>query len=430
MIRLINLKDTDKSSLIKLFSSRNIESSEEYISIVKSIVEDVKKAGDDSLVKYTAKYDWPDVSRETLKVSNREIEEACDKIDEDTKKLISLAVERVGNYHEKQKQNSWFSTNESGAVLGQIIRPLDIVGIYVPGGKAAYPSSVIMNAIPAKAAGVNKIVMTTPPGKDGNINPVILFAAKASGVDEIYKVGGAQAIAAMAYGTGTVPRVNKIVGPGNIFVALAKKMVYGLVDIDMIAGPSEILIIADASANPVYAAADLLSQAEHDEMAASILITDCESLANQVKEELSKQLDKLSRKVIAEKSLRDYGYIIVAEDLDQAVELSNLIAPEHLELCIKEPSSYLGRIKNAGAIFIGNFSPEPLGDYLAGPSHVLPTSGTARFSSPLSVDQFIKKSSLIWFDKNSLKTLGEDVIKFAGLEGLDAHANSIRVRME
>lgn len=429
MIRIINQKSMDEASMAKLLSDRNIEASGEYLAIVKKIVDEVRDAGDSAVVKYTAKFDWADISGKALRVSDEELEQAKSEVDDGTKELIRLAVKRVTAFHEKQKQNSWFDSNENGTLLGQMVRPLDIVGVYVPGGKASYPSSVIMNAVPAKVAGVNKIVMTTPSDKNGKINSVILFAAMEAGVDEIYKVGGAQAIAAMALGTETLPKVDKIVGPGNIFVALAKKLVYGLVDIDMIAGPSEILIIADASANPEYIAADLLSQAEHDEMAAAILITVSEQLALQVKDILIKQLEKLPRKAIAEKAIKDYSYIIIADDLDKAVELSNLLAPEHLELCVEEPAKYLGKVRNAGAVFVGNFSPEPLGDYLAGPSHVLPTSGTARFFSPLSVDHFIKKTSLIWFDEKSMKALGDDVIKFAGLEGFEAHANSIKVRM-
>ena len=430
MIKVVNLEETAKSTLVNLFSNRSIISTEKYLPIVQDILSNIKTNGDNALVKYTAQFDWSGITIDTLRVSDKEIENAYYELDEETKNLIRIAIKRVTKFHERQKQNSWFDTSESGVILGQITRPLATVGIYVPGGKASYPSSVIMNAIPAKTAGVNKIIMSTPVGKDGIVSPVILFAAKESGVDEIYRIGGAQAIAAMAYGTQTISRVDKIVGPGNIFVALAKKMVYGLVDIDMIAGPSEILVIADDSANPVFVAADLLSQAEHDEMAAAIMITTSKTLATKVKEEIKIQLNALPRKEIAEKSIKDYGLILVTNDIEQAFELSNLIAPEHLELCVKEPSIYLGKIKNAGAIFVGNFSPEPLGDYMAGPSHVLPTSGTAKFSSPLSVDHFYKKSSLVWFDEHSMKALGNDVIKFAQLEGLDAHANSIKVRME
>lgn len=429
MIKTINLAD-GRNELIDMLKSRNADISEELIPKVRAILDDVKKNGDDAVIKYTKMFDWTDSAKDKIKLSAEEIDEAYKKSDSKIIETIKLSAERVRRFHLKQKQNSWFDTEEEGVMLGQVVRALDTVGLYVPGGKAAYPSSVIMTAVPAKSAGVKRLIITTPPGKDGKVNPAILVAANEAGVDEIYKVGGAQAVAAMAYGTKTIPQVDKIVGPGNIFVTLAKKLVYGTVDIDMTAGPSEILVIADESAVAEYVAADLLSQAEHDEMASSILLTVSEKLAKEVKIEIEKQIEQLPRKEIIKKSLASFGFIAICRNLEEAIETANLIAPEHIELCIKEPIKYLGLVKNAGAIFVGNYSPEPIGDYAAGPTHVLPTSGTARFYSPLSVDHFMKKTSLIWFDEKSMYSLAEHVIRFAEKEEFQAHANSLKVRMK
>ena len=396
---------------------------------VTEIINDIKVNGDSALFKYTKDFDGIDLSADTIEVTKEEIAEAYTKVDNELIEVIKKSADRIYAFHEKQKMNSWLEPNKNGEMLGQLIRPLEKVGVYVPGGKAAYPSSVLMNIVPAKVAGVENIIMTTPPGKDGRVNPTTIVAADIAGVDHIYKVGGAQAIAALAFGTESVPKTDKIVGPGNIYVALAKRSVYGYVNIDSVAGPSEILVLADESANPVYVAADLLSQAEHDELASAILITTSEELAENVQKELEIQTSKLERKEIIEKSLENYGAIILVENFDQACELSNAVAPEHMEVCTKEPFSLLPKIQNAGAIFLGHFTPEPLGDYMAGPNHVLPTGGTARFFSPLSIDDYIKKSSIISFSQEALKALGEDVIKFADAEGLTAHANSVRVRL-
>lgn len=429
MIRILNLAD-GRDELIRMLKSRNSGISEELTPKVRAILDDVKQNGDEAVAKYTAMFDWSCASPNEIRVTREEIDEAYGIIEKEFIETLKVSVERVRKFHIKQKQNSWFDTEEQGGMLGQLVRALDTVGLYVPGGKAAYPSSVIMTAVPAKSAGVKRLIITTPPGKNGKINPAILVAANEAGVDEIYKVGGAQAIGAMAFGTKTIPQVDKIVGPGNIFVTLAKKLVYGTVDIDMIAGPSEILVIADDSAVPEYVAADLLSQAEHDEMASAILLTASENIAQQVKIHLEKQMEELPRKEIVQKSIRDYGCIAVCSTLEDAIKTANLVSPEHLELCVEEPTKYLGLIRNAGAIFIGNFSPEPIGDYIAGPSHVLPTSGTARFYSPLSVDHFMKKTSLIWFDQESMNSLAEHVIRFAEKEEFQAHANSLKVRLK
>lgn len=397
---------------------------------MNEIVEAVKSSGDQAVFYYTKKFDGADLNPENIRVTQAEIEEAYTRVDPEVLEVIRKAIKNIRTYHEKQKQYSWFDSQPNGTILGQKVTPLTRVGVYVPGGKAAYPSSVLMNILPARVAGVEQIIMVTPPGKDGKINPGTLVAANEAGADIIYKVGGAQAVAAMAFGTETIPKVDKIVGPGNIFVALAKKAVYGYVSIDSIAGPSEILVIADETANPRYVAADLLSQAEHDELASAILVTTSESLADQVSAEVDAFVRQLSRKAILEKSLENYGYILIAENLDQAVEIANEIASEHLEIVTKNPFEVMTRIKNAGAIFLGEYSSEPLGDYFAGPNHVLPTNGTAKFFSPLGVDDFIKKSSIIYYSRQALEPVKDDIIRFAESESLTAHANSIRVRFE
>lgn len=396
---------------------------------VNAIVADIRANGDKALFEYTKKFDGFDLTSENIKVTKEEIEEAYTKVDAELIEVIRKSAKRIADFHQKQKLNSWLEPNKNGEMLGQLIRPLENVGVYVPGGKAAYPSSVLMNIIPAKVAGVDNIYMTTPPNKEGKVNPTTIVAADIAGVDVIYKVGGAQAVAALAFGTESVAKVDKIVGPGNIFVALAKRSVYGYVNIDSVAGPSEILVIADESANPVFVAADLLSQAEHDELASAILITTSNELAEQVQLEVDKQSKVLERREIIEKSLDNYGAIILVDSYEEACEISNKVAPEHMEICTKEPFALLPNIQNAGAIFLGHYTPEPLGDYMAGPNHVLPTGGTARFFSPLSIDDYIKKSSIISFSEDALKNLGEDVIKFANAEGLTAHANSVKVRL-
>lgn len=403
---------------------------QEVILRVEEILNNIKEQGNRALIEYTNKFDSENVNENNLCVNKEEIEEAYKIVDKEFLEAIKLAAENIRFFHEKQKKNSWMVTKEMGVILGQNIRPLENVGIYVPGGTASYPSSVLMNAIPAKVAGVTNVVMVTPPSKDGSINPNILVAADIAGVDKIYKVGGAQAVGALAFGTETIDKVDKIVGPGNIYVAMAKKSVYGYVDIDMIAGPSEILVIADEEANAEYIAADLMSQAEHDRLASSVLVTNSLKLAEEVKSELTRQVESLSRKDIILDSLQNYGVIIIVDSIKEAINMSNKIAPEHLELCVKEPFLILGDIKNAGSIFLGDYAPEPLGDYIAGPNHVLPTSGTARFFSPLSVDDFVKKSSFIHYSKEALLGVGKKIVKLAETEGLTAHANSISVRMK
>lgn len=429
MIKIIEYNDCQGKKIVNDLLSRSQLEYGNVQEIVNGILADIKENGDKALFEYTKKFDKSDINADNFVVSKQEIEEAYNLVDEDLIKVIKKSAERIAAFHQKQKINSWLEPDPNGEMLGQLIRPLNRVGVYVPGGKAAYPSSVLMNIIPAKVAGVNEIVMTTPPNAQGKINPTTIVAADIAGIDKIYKVGGAQAIAALAFGTESLKRVDKIVGPGNIFVALAKRSVYGYVNIDSVAGPSEILILADDTANPVYVAADLLSQAEHDELASAVLITTSKKLAEDVKIEVEKQTNKLERKEIIEKSLENYGAIIVVKDFDEACELSNAIAPEHMEVCTAEPFSMLPKIKNAGAIFLGHYTPEPLGDYMAGPNHVLPTGGTARFFSPLSIDDYIKKSSIISFSQQALQGLGNDVIKFAEAEGLTAHANSVRVRL-
>ena len=394
---------------------------------VREIIEDVKANGDKALYKYSEMFD---VKLESLTVSSEEIEEAYDRIDEEFKEVLLAAAGNIRKFHEKQVRNNFFTNGKDGVLLGQIINPIEKAGIYIPGGTASYPSTVLMNVIPAKIAGVEEIILVSPPNKEGSIEDSILAAAKIAGADRIFKIGGAQSIAALSYGTETIPKVYKITGPGNIYVAMAKKMVYGEVDIDMVAGPSEILVIADENAVPENVAADLLSQAEHDRLAASVLVTTSEEIAEKVKNELVKQLERLPREETAKESLKNNGRIIITETIDEAVKISNEIAPEHLELCVNDPFSILGKIKNAGSIFLGNNTPEALGDYFAGPNHTLPTSGTAKFSSPLSVDDFIKKSSVIYYTKEALEKVKDKIICFAEKEGLNAHAESVRIRFE
>ncbi|MCX7923687.1 MAG: histidinol dehydrogenase [Clostridia bacterium] len=429
MISVIDIRRDKKNDLYEKLLTRSQMELGDVLKNVDSIVNSIKTNGDKALLEYTKMFDGVDLTPESLKVSKQEIDEAYGKVDKELIEVIRKAINNIESFHAKQKENSWFSAEKDGVILGQMYRPLEIVGVYVPGGTAAYPSSVLMNVVPAKVAGVEKVIMVTPP-KNGGINPAVLVAANEAGVDEIYRVGGAQAVAALAFGTETLPKVDKIVGPGNIYVAMAKKMVYGYCDIDAIAGPSEIMVVADDSANPKFIAADLLSQAEHDVLASSILVTTSEKLAEQVQSEIERQIAYLSRREIIEKSINDYGTIVLVNSLEDAVEVVNKIAPEHLELCVEEPFNLLGSVKNAGAIFLGHYTSEPLGDYFAGPNHVLPTSGTARFFSPLNLSDFVKKSSIISYTKNALKNVKDDVILFAEAEGLTAHANAIKVRFE
>ncbi len=414
----------------KLLEDRAPTSYGDYETIVANIIKNVKDKGNSAILDYTTEFDKVTLTPTSMKVTLEEIRKAYDLVDEKLITVIKKAKERVYAFHAKQKQYSWFDTEEDGSIMGQKITPLERVGVYVPGGKAVYTSSVIMDVVPALVAGVKEIVITTPPDSTGNINPQILVAADICGIENIYKMGGAQAIAALAFGTETIKKVDKIVGPGNIFVALAKKAVYGHVSIDSIAGPSEVLVIADETSNPKYIAADLLSQAEHDELASSVLITTSQAVAEKVKAEIERQTAYLKRKDIISASLNNYGVTIIVDSLKDAVTISNEIAPEHLEICTKNPFELMPYIKNAGAIFLGNYTPEPLGDYMAGPNHVLPTNATAKFFSPLSVDDFIKKSSITFFGRDALKALSDDVIYFAESEALDAHANSIKVRFE
>lgn len=414
--------------LIENLKKRAGETDEKIVEIVTTILNEVKKNGDDAVREYTVRFDGGLPKKSVIEKD--ELQSYLDKVDDDFKNAIVNAKNNIYDFHLRQAQQSWMTTKDSGVIMGQRIRGLHRVGIYVPGGTAAYPSSVLMNAIPAKIAGVKEIIMVTPPGKDGNPNPNIMAAAAVAGVDKVFLVGGAQAVAALAYGTEKIPKVDKIVGPGNIFVATAKKLLYGIVDIDMVAGPSEILIVADKTADPAFLAADLMSQAEHDKMASAILLSTSLELAKATLHEIDKQLKYLERQVIIEESLENYGEIIVCEDLTQAIDFANELAPEHLELCVAEPLKYIGKVDNAGSVFLGNWSPEPLGDYYAGPNHVLPTSGTAKFFSPLSVDSFIKKSSFIYYTPDELRKAKDDIIKLADTEGLTAHANSIKVRFE
>ena len=429
-MRKVILSEDTKKDILENLLKRSPNSYGKFEASVAAILADVKEKGDEAVFDYTKRFDGADINAANIVVTKEEIDEAYSLVDEQLVEVIRKALVNIREYHAKQKQYSWFDSTPNGTILGQKVTPLNRVGVYVPGGKAAYPSSVLMNIVPAKVAGVESIIMVTPPGKDGRVNPGTLVAANEAGVDVIYKVGGAQAIAAMAYGTDSIRKVDKIVGPGNIYVALAKKAVYGHVSIDSIAGPSEILVIADETANPRYVAADLLSQAEHDEMASAILITTSEELADKVSKEIDSFVAELSRSEIITKSLENYGYILIARDIDEAVETANEIASEHLEIVTKDPFTVMTKIRNAGAIFLGEYSSEPLGDYFAGPNHVLPTNGTAKFFSPLGVDDFIKKSSIISYSREALEPIHEDIIKFANAERLTAHANSIKVRFE
>ncbi|MBM7869125.1 histidinol dehydrogenase [Clostridium pascui] len=430
MISIIYRNSEEGKNYLDSLKERAEEVQGDVINRVEAILKDIRNNGDEALIQYTNKFDSNSIDLSNFIVSKEEIKKAYEEVDSDFLYAIQRAKENIEEFHERQKRNSWMMTKDKGVILGQSIRALENVGIYVPGGTAAYPSSVIMNAVPAKVAGVNNITMVTPPSKNGSIDPNILVAADIAGVDKIIKAGGAQAVGALAFGTESIEKVDKIVGPGNIYVAMAKRSVYGFVDIDMIAGPSEILIIADENANPKFLAADLMSQAEHDVLASSILVTTSFELAEKVKLELERQVETLDRKAIIKESLKNYGAIIVVSTLEEAIKMANEIAPEHLEIVIDKPFDILGEIKNAGSIFIGEYSPEPLGDYMAGPNHVLPTSGTARFFSPLSVDDFIKKSSYIYYTSPALEDLKTDIIKIAETEGLTAHANSIKVRFE
>lgn len=430
-MRIIKLDESSKKNILNDLLKRSPNNYDNFADSVNAILANVKENGDKALFQYTKDFDKADINASNIKVTEEEIKEAYDRLENpELVQVIRRSLKNIKEYHEKQKQYSWFDSKPDGSILGQKVTPLSRVGVYVPGGKAAYPSSVLMNVIPAKVAGVEQIVMVTPPGKDGKVNPNTLVAANEAGVDVIYKVGGAQAIAALAYGTESIAKVDKIVGPGNIYVALAKKAVFGYVSIDSVAGPSEILVLADETANPRYVAADLLSQAEHDELASAILVTTSEELANRVSEYVDMFVSKLKRKEILQKSLDNYGYILVTDTMQDAIDTANDIASEHLEIVTKNPFDTMTRIKNAGAIFLGENSSEPLGDYFAGPNHVLPTNGTAKFFSPLSVDDFIKKSSIISYSREALEPLSEDIQKFAKAEGLTAHANSIRVRFE
>lgn len=429
-MRIIELTEEARTNILENLLKRSPNSYGEFEGRVNEIIENVRANRDAAIFDYTKRFDGAGINAENILVTEDEIKEAYEKVDEKLLTVIRKALVNIRKYHEKQLQYSWFDSEESGIILGQKVTALEKVGVYVPGGKAVYPSSVLMNIVPAKVAGVKTIVMTTPPGKDGKVNPATLVAAKEAGVDAIYKVGGAQAIAALAFGTESVPKVDKIVGPGNIYVALAKKAVFGFVSIDSIAGPSEIMVLADETANPCFVAADLLSQAEHDEMASAILVTTSRDLAEQVSKEVEGFVAQLSRKEIIQKSLDNYGYILVAESMDEAIATVNEIASEHLELVTKNPFETMTKIRNAGAIFVGEYSSEPLGDYFAGPNHVLPTNGTAKFFSPLSVDDFIKKSSIISYSREALEPIYKDIVQFAECEQLTAHANSIRVRFE
>ena len=429
-MRTVRLTKESTKDILENLLKRSPNNYGKFEAAVADILANVKEKGDEALFSYTKEFDKVEVTPETIRVTEAEIEEAYKAVDASLLEVIRKALVNIRSYHEKQRQNSWFTSTENGTMLGQKVTPLNRVGVYVPGGKAVYPSSVLMNIVPAKVAGVPHIVMTKPPGKDGKVNPSTLVAAKEAGADEIYKVGGAQAIGALAYGTASIPKVDKIVGPGNIFVALAKKAVYGHVSIDSIAGPSEILVLADETANAHYVAADLLSQAEHDEMASAILITTSTELAQNVEKEIEGYLKVLSRKEIIEKSLENFGYILIAEDMDEAIEAANEIASEHMEIVTKNAFEVMMKVRNAGAIFIGEYSSEPLGDYFAGPNHVLPTNGTAKFFSALSVDDFIKKSSIVYYSRSALQEIHKDIIQFASSEQLTAHANSIAVRFE
>ena len=429
-MRIQKLNSDTKKNLLEDLLKRSPNNYGQYEASVKEILDKVKEEKDAAVFAYTAKFDGAELTADTIEVTDAEIEEAYAQVDDTLLTVIRKAKDNIESYHAKQRQNSWFDSKPDGTILGQKITPLHRVGVYVPGGKAVYPSSVLMNVMPAKVAGVDEIIMVTPPGKNGKVSPNTLVAAKEAGVDKIYKVGGAQAIAALAYGTESIPKVDKIVGPGNIYVALAKKAVYGHVSIDSIAGPSEILVVADETANPRYVAADLLSQAEHDELASAILVTTSEKLAHEVSDQVDGFLKELSRAEIISKSLDNYGYILLADTMEDVIDVANEIASEHLEIQTKNPFEVMTKIRNAGAIFIGEYASEPLGDYFAGPNHILPTNGTAKFFSPLSEDDFIKKSSIISYSREALQKVHKDIESFAKAEQLTAHANSIHVRFE
>jgi len=429
-MRIVKLTNETKNELLNNLLKRSPSSYNEYENTVNEIISNVRENKDKALFDYTKKFDKCSINADTIKVTRAEIEEAYNSLEPEFIEVMKKSAENIRVFHEKQKRNTWIDTKEDGSILGQRILPIEISGVYVPGGKAAYPSSVLMNVVPAKVAGVKRIIMCTPPGTYGKVNPGTLAAADIAGVTEVYKVGGAQAIAAMAFGTESIPKVDKITGPGNIFVALAKKACFGYVSIDSIAGPSEILVLADETCNPRYVAADLLSQAEHDELASAILITTSEEVAKKVSDEIDEFLKTLSRAEIIKKSLDNYGYAFVAENMDDAIEAANAIASEHLEIITANPFETMTKIKNAGAIFLGQYSSEPLGDYFAGPNHILPTNGTARFFSPLSVDDFVKKTSIISYSKDALFKVHNDIELFAKKEGLTAHANSIAVRFD
>lgn len=429
-MRILELTESTRNNILENLLKRSPNNYGEYEAAVKDIIDNVRSRGDEAVLEYTKRFDGCDLTPDTLEVTKEEIADAYKSLTCEFIEVLKKSAENIRTYHEKQLRNSWFDAKEDGTILGQKITPLNRVGVYVPGGTAAYPSSVLMNIVPARVAGVKEIIMMTPPGKDGSMNPATLVAADIAGVTRIFKAGGAQAVAALAFGTKTIPKVDKITGPGNIFVALAKRSVFGYVSIDSIAGPSEILVLADETANPRYVAADLLSQAEHDKLASAILITTSKELAEAVSKEVDGFLNELSRKEIMEESLNNYGYILLAPDMDTAIETVNEIASEHLEILTAKPFDIMPKIKNAGAIFLGEYSSEPLGDYFAGPNHVLPTNGTAKFFSPLSVDDFIKKSSIISYSKEALEAVHKDIELFAKQEGLTAHANSIKVRFE
>ncbi|GLB26185.1 histidinol dehydrogenase [Lacrimispora xylanolytica] len=429
-MRIVRLDETSRKNILANLLKRDPNQYGTYADAVQDIIDTVKRDRDKAVFAYTREFDHADIDPSNIRVTEEEMEEALKEVKPELLEVMKKSLKNIQEFHEKQKQYSWFDSKPNGTILGQKVTALESAGVYVPGGKAAYPSSVLMNIIPAKVAGVDRIVMVTPPGRDGKVNPVTLTAARLSGVTEVYKVGGAQAIAALAFGTESIPRVDKIVGPGNIFVALAKKAVYGHVSIDSIAGPSEILVLADESANPRFVAADLLSQAEHDELASSILVTTSMELAQKVSEEAERFTNQLSRTEIIRKSLDQYGYILVADSMKEAIETVNEIAPEHLEIVTQNPFEDMTKIRHAGAIFIGEYSSEPLGDYFAGPNHVLPTNGTARFFSALSVDDFVKKSSIVYYSKEALYEVHQDIEAFANAEYLTAHANSVKVRFE
>lgn len=429
-MRIVRLDEESRKDLLNNLLKRSPNNYDQYNDTVLEIVNRVRTEGDKALFEYTNRFDCEDINASNILVTDEEVKEAYDEIDGKLLETIRKALKNIRDYHEKQRQYSWFDTTPEGTMLGQKVTPLQAAGVYVPGGKAVYPSSVLMNIVPARIAGVEKIIMATPCNRQGKVNPAVLVAAKEAGADEVYKMGGAQAIAAMAFGTESVPKVDKITGPGNIFVALAKKAVSGFVSIDSIAGPSEILVLADETANPRYVAADLLSQAEHDELASAILVTTSQELAEKVSEEVDGFVKVLSRKEIIQKSLDNYGYILVADSMEEAIETVNMIASEHLEIVTGNPFEVMMKVRNAGAIFLGENSSEPLGDYFAGPNHILPTNGTARFFSPVSVDDFVKKSSIIYYSREALRKVHKDIEYFAENEQLTAHANSIRVRFE